>query len=94
MISLSRPQLGPLAAFCGLRSAEIARLDWSEVHLTGAEHFIEVKASKAKTASRRTVPVPDNCAQWLAPFVKQAGPVCPFERPDKQCFIMSGQQRK
>lgn len=75
-----------VAAFCGLRSAEIARLDWSEVHLTGPEHYIEVKAAKAKTASRRTVPIPDNCARWLAPFVKESGQVCPFERPDKQCF--------
>jgi integrase len=79
-----------IAAFCGLRSAEIARLDWSEVHLTGAEHFIEVKASKAKTASRRTVPISENCAQWLAPFVKESGPVCAFERPDKQCFQYLG----
>lgn len=79
-----------IAAFCGLRSAEIARLDWSEVHLTGPEHFIEVKAAKAKTASRRTVPIPDNCASWLAPFAKESGPVCPFERPDKQCFNYVG----
>ena len=79
-----------IAAFCGLRSAEIARLDWSEVHLTGAEHFIEVKAAKAKTASRRTVPISENCARWLAPFEKESGPVCPFERPDKQCFYYLG----
>lgn len=83
-----------IAAFCGLRSAEIARLDWSEVHLTGAEHFIEVKASKAKTASRRTVPIPDNCTQWLAPFAHESGPVCPFERPDKQCFNYVGPAAK
>ena len=83
-----------IAAFCGLRAAEIARLDWSEVHLTGAEHFIEVKASKAKTASRRTVPIPDNCAAWLAPFAKESGPVCPFERPDKQCFYYVGPAAK
>ncbi len=75
-----------IAAFCGLRAAEISRLDWSEIHLTGPEHFIEVKAAKAKTASRRTVPIPDNCALWLAPFVQESGPVCPLERPDKQCF--------
>jgi integrase len=79
-----------IAAFCGLRAAEIARLDWSEVHLTGAEHFIEVKASKAKTASRRTVPISENCARWLAPFARETGPVCPFERPDKQCFYYLG----
>ncbi len=83
-----------IAAFCGLRSAEIARLDWTEIHLTGAEHFIEVKASKAKTASRRTVPIPDNCAQWLAPFALESGPVCPFERPDKQCFHYVGPAAK
>jgi integrase len=83
-----------VAAFCGLRSAEIARLDWSEVHWTGAEHYIEVKASKAKTASRRTVPIPDNCASWLAPFAQASGPVCPFERPDKQCFSYVGPAAK
>jgi integrase len=79
-----------IAACCGLRSAEIARLDWSEVHLTGAEHFIEVKAAKAKTASRRTVPISENCARWLAPFAQKSGPVCTFERPDKQCFHYLG----
>jgi integrase len=83
-----------IAAFCGLRSAEIARLDWSELYLTGPEHFIEVKAAKAKTASRRTVPIPDNCASWLAPFASESGPVCPFERPDKQCFQYLGPAAK
>ncbi len=76
-----------IGAFCGLRAAEIQRLDWSEVHLTGLERFIEVKASKAKTASRRTVPIPDNCAAWLAPYAKTLGPVAAFERSDKQLFI-------
>jgi len=83
-----------IAAFCGLRSAEIARLDWSEIHLTGPEHFIEVKAAKAKTASRRTVPISDNCASWLAPFASESGPVCSFERPDKQCFQYLGPAAK
>lgn len=83
-----------IAAFCGLRSAEIARLDWSEVHLTGAERFIEVKASKAKTASRRTVPISENCAAWLFDFAKPGGRVCPFDRPDKQCFHYLGPTAK
>jgi integrase len=76
-----------IAAFCGLRAAEIQRLDWSEVHLTGAERFIEVKASKAKTASRRTVPISDNCVAWLAPYAKTSGSVAAFQRSDKQLFI-------
>ena len=51
-----------VAAFCGLRAAEIQRLDWSQIHLVGPEKFVEVTAGNAKTASRRTVPINDNCA--------------------------------
>lgn len=76
-----------IAAFCGLRAAEIQRLDWAQVNLTGPEKFIEVKASNAKTGSRRTVPIPYNCAAWLLRFAKPAGPVTAFERTDKQLFI-------
>jgi len=49
--------IGP---FAGLHSAEIERLEWSDIHL--AERFIVVGASKSKTASRRIVPVADNPA--------------------------------
>lgn len=79
-----------IAAFAGLRAAEIKRLDWSEVHLTGPEKFIEVKASKAKTASRRIVPILDNLAEWLAPFAQSEGPLVPYERTDKQLFEYLG----
>lgn len=76
-----------IAAFCGLRAAEIERLDWSEIHLTGSERFIEVKAGKAKTASRRTVPIPDNCAAWLAAYKKPSGPIVELAGTDKQLYI-------
>jgi integrase len=62
-----------VAAFCGLRSAEIEKLDWREVRL--AERFIEVTAGKAKTKTRRLAPIPDNAVAWLAPYVKATGPV-------------------
>jgi integrase len=81
----SRPEMVPflaIGAFAGLRSAEIERLDWSEVHL--AERFIEVKAAKAKTASRRIVPMTENLAKWLAPRVEKEGRVVPFENVNKQ----------
>ena len=76
-----------IAAFCGLRAAEIQRLDWSEIHLTGSEKFVEVKAGKAKTASRRTVPISANCAAWLERYAKTSGPVVTLARTDKQLFI-------
>jgi integrase len=62
-----------IAAFCGLRSAEIEKLDWREVHL--AERFIEVTAGKAKTKTRRLAPIPDNAAGWLSSYLMATGPV-------------------
>lgn len=90
LFAACRPEMIPylsVAAFCGLRAAEIQRLDWSEIHLTGPERFVEVKASKAKTASRRTVPISDNCAAWLARHAQASGPVSSFQRSDKQLFL-------
>jgi integrase len=52
-----------LGAFAGLRTAEIERLDWREIHL--ADKFIEVKAKKAKTRARRLVPIVPSLASWL-----------------------------
>jgi integrase len=76
-----------IAAFCGLRAAEIMRLDWSDIHLTGPERFVEIKAGNAKTASRRTVPITDNCAAWLERYVKTSGAVINLSRADKQLFL-------
>jgi integrase len=76
-----------IAAFCGLRAAEIMRLDWSEIHLVGSERFVEIKAGNAKTASRRTVPITDNCAAWLERYAKSSGPVINLSRADKQLFL-------
>jgi integrase len=62
-----------IGAFAGLRTAEIERLDWMDIDL--ASGFIEVKAKKAKTRSRRLVPILPNLAQWLAPLAAQQGKV-------------------
>ena len=67
-----------IGAFAGLRTAEILRLDWSEVDLAGGH--IEVKASKAKTASRRLVPISPNLKQWLAPRHQEIGKVVVVEQ--------------
>ena len=60
-----------LGAFAGIRTAEIERLDWQDINL--AEKFIVISADKAKTASRRIVPIVPNLAQWLAPYATQTG---------------------
>ena len=75
------PWLG-ISAFAGLRSAELQRLDWSDVNL--AERYIEVTAAKSKTASRRLVPIADNLLEWLRPYVQKNGPVTRFENMARQ----------
>lgn len=62
-----------IGAFAGLRSAEIERLAWADIRL--AERHIVIGASKAKTASRRVVPISENLAAWLAPYAAQTGAV-------------------
>src|SRR5437667_10484692 len=64
-----------IAAFAGLRLAEVSRLDWREVRLS--EKLIVVGAENAKTAARRLVPIGDNLAGWLAPHAKRFGSVNP-----------------
>jgi integrase len=60
-----------LAAFTGIRSAELLRLEWSEINFE--KGHIEVKARKAKTATRRLVPIQPNLAKWLAPYRGRKG---------------------
>src|SRR5947207_5447110 len=64
-----------VAAFAGLRDAEIKRLAWNEIDL--ARGFIEVKASKTKSARRRLIRIQPNLATWLTPYASMTGAVVP-----------------
>jgi integrase len=66
-----------IAAFAGLRLAEVSRLDWRDVRLS--EKLIVVSAENAKTAARRLVPISDNLAAWLTPHAKRSGALNPCE---------------
>lgn len=70
-----------IGAFAGLRESEIKRLDWAEINLPRS--YIEVTASKAKTAKRRIVRIQPNLAQWLAPFSAMNGAVVPVNARKK-----------
>jgi len=85
LLTAARPEIIPwlaVAAFAGLRTAELQRLDWHEVKLT--ERYIEVTAAKSKTASRRLVPITDNLLSWLTPRAQTGGRVTGFENMAKQ----------
>jgi integrase len=71
------PRLIPIlaiGAFSGIRMAELNRLDWKAIDLE--RRIIEVRASQAKTASRRIIPVSDNLAAWLEPLERNGKVVC------------------
>jgi len=65
-----------LGAFAGIRHAEIQRLEWRDIQFDAG--IIEIRAAKAKTASRRTVPILDNLRAWLLLHRQEAGPVCAY----------------
>jgi integrase len=79
LLAAAKPDFLPLLAIgglAGLRSAELERLEWGDIDL--ARRCIVVGASKAKTASRRVVPVCDALAAWLAPYAGQQGKLWPY----------------
>jgi integrase len=76
LLAAATPEFLPcvaIGAFAGLRSAEIERLEWSDIDLPG--RHVVVGASRAKTASRRVVPIHDNLAAWLVPYSGLKGKV-------------------
>lgn len=78
MLAAADTEVSPalaIAAFAGLRLAEVSRLDWKDVRL--AERVIVIEAGNAKTAARRLVPISDNLAAWLAPHAQRFGPLNP-----------------
>lgn len=74
-----------IGLFAGLRTAEIARLDWSAVKLS--ERCIIIGAEVAKRRSRRVVEINDTLAAWLALCARPAGKVVGL-REDQLGFRM------
>jgi integrase len=81
LLKAATPQGAPciaLSAFAGLRAEEILRLEWQDIERHPG--FIEVAAHKAKTATRRIVPISDNLARWLAIAPRNAERVWPHSK--------------
>lgn len=63
-----------IGGFAGLRTAELLRLDWSDVWRRPG--YVEVTAKKSKTRARRLVEICPALAAWLRPFSKfKTGPL-------------------
>src|ERR1035437_4138560 len=71
-----------IGGVAGLRHAEIQRLEWEDIDLE--EGFIEIKADKAKTKTRRIVPIKDNLKKFLLPIAKASGKVVTIKNTDRE----------
>ena len=60
-----------IAAFTGIRNAELKRLTWDKIRLDDREIILDSEITK--TASRRIVKIPENLAKWLEPYVWKLG---------------------
>ncbi|MEO6846201.1 MAG: site-specific integrase [Chthoniobacterales bacterium] len=69
-----------LGGFAGLRTAEIVRLEWADIWFE--KGWIEVGKHKAKTATRRLVPILPVLVAWLKPLAKKSGRVLDVVRDD------------
>lgn len=79
-----------IQALSGLRASEVLRLDWAQVSLPHL--LITVSAKKAKTASRRHVPVCDALAEWITPLHQGKGTVAVSENILKDDFMKARQK--
>ena len=62
-----------IQGLAGLRLSEVQKLDWAQVSLP--HQLITVTAGKAKTASRRHVPICDSLLAWITPLHRGQGMV-------------------
>jgi integrase len=69
-----------IQAFCGVRSAETLRLNWSDVDLTRG--FVQIAAEQAKGARRRLVEMSANLKAWLVPDNAQSGKLWPWSHKE------------
>lgn len=71
-----RPFLA-IAAFAGVRSAEICRMTWSDVNWD--KNHLTLRSSITKTGRKRQPPILPNLRQWLRPHYQDHGPICPWK---------------
>jgi integrase len=70
-----------IAAFAGIRQAELCRLTWADINLE--ERVIVLGANVTKTNKRRVAHMPDNLVKWLQSVeAEKEGAICPATRPN------------
>ena len=65
-----------VGGFCGLRGAELHRLEWTDIRWD--QRCLILPGRKTKTARRRSVEIPANALQFLLPYRNQTGRILPY----------------
>ena len=78
----ANPELELLAAvtlglFCGLRTEEIKRLNWKDIHMEAEQPVVTIGAAIAKKRRIRHVDIPKNALRWLTLAPERTGQVAP-----------------
>lgn len=71
-----------LGLFCGLRTEEIKRLDWSEIKMTREKPVVTITAEKSKKWRTRHVDIPPNALRFLTLCEDSEGPVVKLNEQD------------
>lgn len=90
LAAVKHPELGMLPSvvlrlFCGLRTAEVCRLDWKAVRMTGKDPLVAVGATDSKTRSHGNVDLPTAALAWLNVAPVKEGPISPTADNPKHC---------
>ena len=62
-----------LGLYCGIRSDELQKLRWENVHF--AQRTVTIDSKIAKKRRQRIVPLNETAAAWLAHCVRRTGPI-------------------
>lgn len=79
LLAHATPSLIPwlvLGGFCGLRGAELHRMEWTDIRWD--QGCLILPGRKTKTARRRSVEIPANALQFLLPYRNQTGQISPY----------------
>jgi len=65
-----------IKAFSGVRTEEMALMEWGHIHFRRGKGYIILPKSITKKKRRRIMPILPNLRQWLDPFEGMTGRIC------------------
>lgn len=77
-----------LRLFCGLRTGETFKLEWSKVRWQQTSPLVTIGDDIAKGRRVREVQIPSNAVEWLASCPKNGGRIVPFKHATDYAYAV------